>query len=313
MISYHDTISIPKIPKKKTIIRIIDSSTLDPYIDMYIRTHTHMYMYIHTHTHMYTYTRTHTHIHATCSCDDMWGRRLQYLLWHICVCYISTCIYARTRTHINSLLVWWHLKDLMTTPAVETKNTKKTLFVWWFKRIDTTTCCVKIKYKIFFLGSLRLKLIAPMCVLGGRFNRQHTSTHMNESCRRFNRQHTSTHMNESCHTYEWVMAHIWRSHGTHMNESCRRFNRQHTSTASSCCVYVCVRVCCSMLQCVAVCCSFHCIKLLRVRMCPCACVLLCVAVCCRMLKYTFSRQCACVCRRVLQCVLQCVVVWCSVL
>jgi len=28
-----------------------------------------------------------------------------------------------------------------------------------------------------------------------------------------------THMNESCHTYEWVMAHIWMSHGTHMNES----------------------------------------------------------------------------------------------
>ena len=25
-------------------------------------------------------------------------------------------------------------------------------------------------------------------------------------------------MNESCHTYEWVMSHIWMSHGTHMND-----------------------------------------------------------------------------------------------
>jgi len=25
-------------------------------------------------------------------------------------------------------------------------------------------------------------------------------------------------MNESWHTYEWVMAHIWMSHGTHMND-----------------------------------------------------------------------------------------------
>jgi len=30
-------------------------------------------------------------------------------------------------------------------------------------------------------------------------------------------------MNESCHTYEWVMAHIWMSHGTHMNESCHTY------------------------------------------------------------------------------------------
>jgi len=29
-----------------------------------------------------------------------------------------------------------------------------------------------------------------------------------------------THMNESRHTYEWVMAHIWMSHGTHTTESC---------------------------------------------------------------------------------------------
>ena len=28
-----------------------------------------------------------------------------------------------------------------------------------------------------------------------------------------------SHMNESWHTYEWVMAHIWMSHGTHMNET----------------------------------------------------------------------------------------------
>jgi len=28
-----------------------------------------------------------------------------------------------------------------------------------------------------------------------------------------------SHVNESWHTYEWVMAHIWMSHGTHMNES----------------------------------------------------------------------------------------------
>jgi len=28
-----------------------------------------------------------------------------------------------------------------------------------------------------------------------------------------------THVNESCHTCEWVMAHIWMSHGTHVNAS----------------------------------------------------------------------------------------------
>jgi len=33
---------------------------------------------------------------------------------------------------------------------------------------------------------------------------------MNDSC---------IHMNESWHTYEWVMVHIWTSHGTHMKES----------------------------------------------------------------------------------------------
>jgi len=30
---------------------------------------------------------------------------------------------------------------------------------------------------------------------------------------------THTHMNECRHTYEWVMAHTWMSHGTHMSES----------------------------------------------------------------------------------------------
>jgi len=35
-----------------------------------------------------------------------------------------------------------------------------------------------------------------------------------------------TRMNESCHTchaYEWVMSHIWMSHGTHTNESCHTY------------------------------------------------------------------------------------------
>ena len=57
-------------------------------------------------------------------------------------------------------------------------------------------------------------------------------THINESCHTWTKSHV-THiipscsrtqcsqicMNESWHTYEWVIAHIWRSHGTHMNES----------------------------------------------------------------------------------------------
>jgi len=50
-----------------------------------------------------------------------------------------------------------------------------------------------------------------------------------------------TRMNESCHTYGWVMAHIWVSHGTraiwschpygsrvqHKNESCRPFSHAY--------------------------------------------------------------------------------------
>jgi len=31
-----------------------------------------------------------------------------------------------------------------------------------------------------------------------------------------------THVKEPCHTYEWIMSHLWVSHGTHVNES------QHT-------------------------------------------------------------------------------------
>ena len=34
-----------------------------------------------------------------------------------------------------------------------------------------------------------------------------------------------TRMKKSCHTYEWVMAHVWMSHGTHMNAS---WHRSHT-------------------------------------------------------------------------------------
>ena len=51
------------------------------------------------------------------------------------------------------------------------------------------------------------------------------------------------HMSESRHTYEWVMAQIWMSHGTHTNES-------HITKASSCALamvsestrYICVCV-----------------------------------------------------------------------
>jgi len=32
--------------------------------------------------------------------------------------------------------------------------------------------------------------------------------------------HTTIHRNESCCTCEWVMAHMWMSHGTHANASC---------------------------------------------------------------------------------------------
>jgi len=42
-------------------------------------------------------------------------------------------------------------------------------------------------------------------------------THRNESCT--HRNASCTHTNESWHTYEWVKAHIWMSHGTHTNES----------------------------------------------------------------------------------------------
>ena len=42
-----------------------------------------------------------------------------------------------------------------------------------------------------------------------------------------------THMGETCHTYTWVTAHIWRSHGTHMNESCRTYGRVALHTWTS--------------------------------------------------------------------------------
>jgi len=42
-------------------------------------------------------------------------------------------------------------------------------------------------------------------------------TQMNESWHTY--ECVMAHMNESWHTYEWAMAHIWMSHGTHMNES----------------------------------------------------------------------------------------------
>jgi len=57
-----------------------------------------------------------------------------------------------------------------------------------------------------------------------------------------------THMNESCHTYEWVMSHVWMSHGTHINVSyfsCEHIwmshvtiLRSHTSHVNESCLMI---------------------------------------------------------------------------
>ena len=131
-----------------------------------------------------------------------------------------------------------------------------------------------------------------------------------------------THMNWWCHklmspvayechiTRDWVMSHIWKSHGTRRwpfgcRWSCNGYHAAWNRLSAP--MLQCVAVCCSMLQCVAVCCSM----LQTVR--ACCSVLQCVAVCCSVL------QCVAVCCSVLQhvadCyrVLQCAAVCCSVL
>jgi len=65
------------------------------------------------------------------------------------------------------------------------------------------------------------------CILSCVF--QSLVTHMNTSWHTYEWVMThiwmshGTHMNESYHTYEWVTSHIWMSHVTHMNESCHTY------------------------------------------------------------------------------------------
>ena len=58
-------------------------------------------------------------------------------------------------------------------------------------------------------------------------------THTTESCHI--RMSHVTHTNESCHTYEWVMSHIWLSHGTDLGVCVRSAARSPTRLGSQVC------------------------------------------------------------------------------
>ena len=163
--------------------------------------------------------------------------------------------------------------------------------------------------------------------------------------------HTSLRRYHPWHTYDWVMAHIWMSHGTRMNEFEWRMNESHTNESwhtyewvsshrrngvmahdsmmvwmsrkshmnESCllCIFLqCVTVCHSVLQCTWLGLQGLCRSTYNNSYCfprpPCCSVFQCVSVYYSVLQCVAVRFSAFQCIAVCCSVLQCVAVCCSV-